>query len=124
MRNFPKLSPNSISILTARMKKKATQSISRYRISAVAFDHNDDFLAQTTNGVPMQGVEAKHGAGQHAEQILMRKFGSRIKTILISRVGHGGEWRPIRPCEKCQALANKLGIKIITIAECQESAFE
>ena len=124
MRNFPKLSSNSLDMLVKRMHKKASQSISRYRISAVAFDKNGEFIAQSFNNVPMEGVEPKHGAGIHAEAKLMRKYGTKVKTILISRVGHGGEWRPIKPCEKCQALASKLGVKIITIAECRESAFE
>ena len=119
MRNFPKLSANSIAILVQRMHKKAAQSISRYRVSAIAFDKNGEFIAQACNRVPSQGVEPKRGAGIHAEQLLMRKYGTLIKTIIISRVGHGGDWCPIKPCEKCQALANKLGIKIITIKECQ-----
>jgi hypothetical protein len=49
----------------------------------------------------------------------MMKYGNLIKTIFISRIGHGGEWRPIKPCENCKALADKLGIKLITIKECQ-----
>ena len=106
-------------MLVKRMRKKASQSISRYRISAIAFDKNGEFIAQSCNNVPMEGVEPKPGAGIHAEAKLMRKYGTRIKTILISRVGHGGEWRPIKPCNNCQALADKLGVKLITIKECQ-----
>ena len=119
MKNFPKLSKNSINILRTRMKKKASQSISRYHICAVAFNYDDEFIAQSMNSVPPTGVEASPGAGIHAEAKLMRMYGDKIKTILIARVGHGGEWRPIKPCNKCQSLANKFGIKIITIEECQ-----
>lgn len=121
MRNFPKLSANSISILTKRMKKKAAQSISKYHICAVAFDKRSEFIAQAFNTVPIDGVPPKMGSGLHAEAILMRKFKDRIKTILLSRVGHGGDWRPIKPCEKCQALAHKYGVKIVTIEECDDT---
>ena len=65
MRNFPKLSSNSLDMLVKRMHKKASQSISRYRISAVAFDKNGEFIAQSFNNVPMEGVEPKHGSGIH-----------------------------------------------------------
>ena len=87
-----------------RLKKKAAQSKSKYRISAIAFDERGDFVP---------------GIGVHAEYKLMMKYGSLIKTIFISRIGHSGEWRPIKPCANCQALADKLGIKLITIKECQ-----
>ena len=121
MRNFPKLSSNSIPILTRRMKKKAAQSISKYHICAVAFDKRSEFIAQAFNTVPIDGVAPRMGSGIHAEAKLIRKYKDRIKTILLSRVGHGGDWRPIKPCDKCQALAHKYGVKIITIEECDET---
>ena len=119
MRNFPKLSANSISIISERLRKKAGQSPSKYRISAIAFDERGDFVAQAFNGLPPDGVEGNPGIGVHAEYKLMMKYGSLIKTIFISRIGHGGEWRPIKPCVNCQALADKLGVKLITIKECR-----
>lgn len=121
MRNFPKLSANSLPILIGKLKKKAAQSHSKIRISAIAFDQRGEFIAQTFNQVPLEGVECKRGSGIHAEARLMRKYGNLVKTIVISRIGHGGDWRPIKPCGKCQALADKLGVKIITIDECKES---
>lgn len=119
MRNFPRLSNNSIDLLTQRMKKKASQSNSKYHISAIAFDERGDFIAQTKNEVPIDGVDPHPGAGVHAEAKLIRKYGTKVKTILLARVGHGGDWRYIKPCDKCQALADKMGVKIITIAECR-----
>ena len=115
MRNFPKLSSNSIPIIAHRLKKKAVQSPSKYRISAVAFDGRGEFLAQSFNGLPCAGIKIKTGCGVHAESKLMMKYGQLVKTIIISRVGHGGDWRPISPCKKCQALADKLGVKLISI---------
>jgi len=119
MRNFPRLSSNSLDIIASRLRKKAAQSRSKYRISAMAFDGHGDFVAQAFNGLPPEGVEGKPGIGVHAEYKLMMKYGDLIKTIFISRIGHRGEWRPIKPCANCQALADKLGVKLITIKECQ-----
>lgn len=85
----------------------------------MAFDHRGEFLARTFNSVPPPGIPAKYGAGIHAEAKLIRKYGGLIKTIIISRIGHGGDWRPIEPCENCKKLASKHGIKIITIDECK-----
>ena len=119
MRNFPRLSRNSLAILTFRLKKKAAQSRSKYRISAMAFDARGEFLGQAFNGLPMDEMDVKEGSGVHAEAKLMRKYGQIAKTIVISRIGNGGDWRPIQPCNNCQALAKKLGIKLITIEECR-----
>ena len=119
MRNFPRLSANSFGLIMLRLKKKASQSRSKYRISAIAFDERGDFVAQAFNGLPPDGVVGKPGIGIHAEWKLMMKYGSLIKTIIISRIGHSGEWRPIEPCGNCRALADKLGIKLITIEECR-----
>lgn len=119
MRNFPRLSSNSLGIIVLRLKKKAAQSRSKYRISAIAFDERGDFVAQAFNGLPPDGVVGKPGIGIHAEWKLMMKYGSLIKTIIISRIGHSGEWRPIKPCGNCRALADKLGIKLTTIEECR-----
>jgi hypothetical protein len=51
----------------------------------------------------------------------MRRYGSNIKTILISRVGHSGILRPISPCKTCQKVADKLGIKIISVEGVKEN---
>ena len=118
MRNFPKLSSNSLGLLSQRLKKKAEQSPSKTRVSAIAFDRNGDFIAQAFNTLPIDGVRLNKGAGIHAEAKLMRKYGTLVKTIIISRIGRGGAWLPIQPCEKCQELARKLGIKIVPIEEC------
>lgn len=117
MRNVPRLSSNSFPIILKRLGKKAAQSKSKYRISAMGFDYRGEFVAQAFNGVPPEGVESKIGAGIHAEAKLMRKYGTLVKTILISRIGHTGEWRPIEPCPRCRALAKRLGVKLVTIDE-------
>jgi hypothetical protein len=119
MRKMPRLSSNALPFLLEMLGKKASQSRSKYRISAMAFDKRGEFIGRAFNGLPPDGVEGKPGIGVHAEYKLMMKYGDLIKTIFISRIGHSGEWRPIKPCANCQALADKLGIKLITIKECQ-----
>jgi len=119
MRNFPRLSNNTLDFIILRLKKKASQSRSKYRISAMGFDNRGEFVAQAFNGVPLSGVKVKEGGGVHAEAKLMRKYGVLLKTIVISRIGHRGDWRPIEPCEKCRKLAEKLGVKLITIDQCK-----
>ena len=119
MRKRPRLSKNGFGILTHLLKKKAAQSASKYRISAMAFDSRGEFLGQAFNGLPMDEMDIKEGSGVHAEARLMRRYGKIAKTIVISRIGHKGDWRPIQPCQKCQQLADKLGIRLTTIEECR-----
>lgn len=118
MRNVPRLSNNSLPLIVKRLGKKAAQSKSKYRISAMGFDNRGEFVAQSFNGLPQDGVVGP-GTGRHAEAMLMMKYGELLKTIVISRIGHSGEWRPIKPCQNCQKLAEKLGVKLITIDQCK-----
>lgn len=101
-----------------KLRKKASQSKSKYRISAIGFDSRGEFVGQSFNGLPKPGCIGK-GMGIHAEARLMTKYGDLLKTIVISRIGHGGAWRPIQPCQNCQKLAEKLGVKLITIDQCK-----
>lgn len=119
MRKRPRLSSNALPFLLEMLGKKAAQSKSKYRISAMAFDSRGEFLGQAFNGLPMDEMNIKKGSGVHAEARLMRKYGQLAKTIIISRIGHKGDWRPIQPCPKCQQLADKLGISLTTIEECR-----
>ena len=82
------------------------------------FDKRGEFIAQAFNGLPQDGVIGP-GSGRHAEALLMAKYGDLLKTIVISRIGHGGEWRPIEPCHNCRKMADKLGVKLITIDQCK-----
>lgn len=118
MRNIPRLSSNSLPIILKRLGKKAAQSRSKYKVSAMAFDKRGEFIGRTFNGLPQDGVSGP-GSGRHAEAMLMTKYGDLISTIIISRIGHGGEWRPIKPCQNCQKMADKLGVKLLTIDQCK-----
>lgn len=59
----------------------------------------------------------REGGGYHAEALIMAKAKKKgIVRILICRVAkNSGELRPIHPCDKCRAIAEKLNITIKTI---------
>ena len=121
MRNMPRFQKNGMHIIIDRMRKKAHASRCESKISAFAFDKNGEYLGCANNLSRMGKYDPRFGKGRgiHAEMKLIHTYGERIKTIMICRVGLSGEWRPIKCCPRCQAIADKLGINVITITECQ-----
>lgn len=102
--------------LFMRMKKKASASPSQYKICCVALDKKGDVIGYTTNKFRKDNVQPLFGSGLHAEAFCMAKYYALgIKTLVIMRVGNSGDVLPIDPCEKCQEMANKLGIKILSV---------
>ena len=103
------------------LKKKASKSPSTYKISAIGFDKKGEVLGSVTNSYCMDGRELKHFGGRHAERLLISRYGALIKLIIICRVGgvKSGNVKllPIKPCYICQKVADKLGIKIISLYE-------
>ena len=102
------------------LKKKAEQSDCTYRVAAIAFDKKGDVLGYARNNHAVWNVLANNhvgraGTARHAERILMSRYGENIKSILICRVGHGGDLRPIDACSACKKVADKLGIKITSV---------
>jgi hypothetical protein len=55
------------------------------------------------------------GTAEHCEKRLIARFGKRIHTIVICRIGRSGELRPIDPCPSCKKTAAKYGIKIVSV---------
>lgn len=106
----------AINSIVARLKDKALQSPSKYKISAIAFSKKGNFIGIESNGVRCDLTSFK-GRGKHAEMALMKKYGNRIDTIYLFRVGLSAIPRPIEPCPACAATAKKLGIKIIPLVE-------
>lgn len=94
-----------------KARKKALQSNCHFKISAIGFSRKGNILGSVTNHHRF----SRKGGGKHAELRLMERFGMGLHTILICRVGKGGDILPIDPCYVCQAMADKLGIKIITV---------
>jgi cytidine deaminase len=56
------------------------------------------------------------GGGWHAERLVMEQAKARgIVRIIVCRVGKQGNLLPIEPCAVCQKIADKLGIKLVTL---------
>ena len=103
------------------LKKKAMHSPCTYKISGIAFSKKGNVLGHCTNNHSKWQVLEKTpigraGTAEHCEKRLIEKFGKRIHTIVICRVGRSGELRPIDPCKACSKLALKYGITIKTIS--------
>jgi hypothetical protein len=56
----------------------------------------------------------------HAEERLIHSSPPTLKTILIARIGKGGRFRPIDPCDDCLRLAEKRGITIVPFTDGEE----
>lgn len=102
------------------LHKKACKSSCTYKVSAVAFDKRGDVLGTAFNMHSSWNVLdfdtlGRAGTAKHPERLLIKRYGKHVKTILICRVGKGGDLRPIDPCPACRKAASKLGIKIISI---------
>ena len=99
--------------VTTILIRKALKSSCRYRVAAIALDKRGVPLAYAMNS---PRFSKPHG-GEHAEIAVMKKVSiERVKTILIARVNKAGDLLPIHPCETCERVATKYGIKIKTIA--------
>ena len=104
--------------LNERLKKKAIQSSSHYKVAAAAFTKHGNLLGMATNNRNMLFQSSRRGGGIHAERQLMKRFGNRISYIVLARVGRPGDVNlPIHPCRTCSKLASQLGIKILPIHE-------
>jgi hypothetical protein len=92
--------------------KKAMQSQCRFKISALGFNRKGELVASATNSFRF----CRKGGGLHAEAQVMKQAKRKgICTVLICRVNPNGLLLPIEPCENCMRLAEKLGIKIVSI---------
>lgn len=91
--------------------KKAQQSICKYKVAAMGFNHRGNCLGSMSNAPRF----SREGGSLHAELRLMRRYRSQLKTILIVRTNNKGELKPIEPCRVCAAVAEILGIKIRSI---------
>lgn len=94
-------------------KKKALQSICRYKISALGFNKKGELIFSSSNKPRFD----RKGGGIHAEMEVMLKAGPGLRTILICRVNRAGDLLPIEPCNICQEKADELNIKIYSIKE-------
>ncbi len=107
-------------MLLSFLKNKAKHSPCTYKISGVAISKKGNILGHCTNNHSKWQVLEKTpigraGTAEHCERKLIQKFGNRIHTIIICRIGRSGEIRPIDPCKTCAKLADKYGITIKTV---------
>lgn len=92
---------------------KALQSPCKFKISALGFNRKGELVMSVTNSFRFP----RKGGGIHAEARIMEQAKRKgIKTILICRVGLGGELLPIEPCEHCSKIAEKLNIRIVSLS--------
>ena len=92
-------------------RSKAGQSTCTFRVSAIGLNRAGDVIGTACN---MRGHNGK-GMGLHAEINLLRKFGRKIRTAIICRVGGTGNLLPIHPCNTCSKVYSRLGIDILTV---------
>lgn len=103
-----------------RLTQKAFTSPSKIKIAAVAFTKKGNFLGIESNGFRELSTgknDCFYGKGKHAEMALMKKYGKKIATIYLFRIGKSKTPLPIDPCPTCAKTAKKLGIKIIPLIE-------
>jgi len=100
--------------LIKQLQQKANQSISKFKVAAFGINMKGECVSKACNHFRF----GHKGGGIHAEMRIMKEAArKRIKTILICRVGRGGDLLPIDACPVCQQKADELGIKIISIKE-------
>jgi deoxycytidylate deaminase len=99
--------------ITKSIITKAQQSKCRYKVGAIAFDDKGDILGVSCN----KQFLSKTGGSIHAEMVLIRRYKTLIKTIVICRTNKTGNLCPIKPCNNCSKVAEKMGIKIISVEE-------
>ena len=95
-----------------KAKKKAQQSICKHRVSATGFDKSGNVLGSAINRPHL----SKIGGGIHAEISLLRRIDvKKLHSILLCRVGKGGNLLPIHPCENCKKVLDKLGVFVYSV---------
>jgi cytidine deaminase len=114
------ISQNHLKAIVNRLRNKSFNVRTTYKVTAVAYSSKGDILGYSSNNIREDFKPKRRGAGVHAERELIKKYGKKIKYIVISRFGNGGNILPIEPCEICQKVANKLGIKIIVLQDTLE----
>jgi len=100
------MSPNIID----KAIRRASKSICRYKVSAIGLNKKGEIIGSSVNTIRFNRLNG----GIHAEASLIGRYGSQLKTIIICRVNKTGGVLPIEPCDNCQKLANKFGIKIVS----------
>lgn len=99
--------------IVRRAIKKGQSSVCRQKVAAIGFDRGGNFIAVKRNDPRFD----KEGGSLHAEEALMNRYGKVLGTIVVLRTNTSGELKPISPCSRCSAQAEKLGVKILTVED-------
>ena len=105
-----------LGLIPKMVAKLAGDHGSAYRIAAAAYSKKGNLLGIEMNGW-RELVTNRRGTGKHAEAALIKKYGKKIDTIYILRVGNALDILPIHPCEACLNMASKIGAEIVPIHE-------
>jgi hypothetical protein len=112
-----KMSEKTLMSLIPKMVRKLPEEWRpTYRIAAAAFSKRGNLLGIEMNGW-RELATTRRGTGKHAEAALIKKYGRKIETIYILRIGNAGDILPIHPCEACKNMADKAGITIVPMHE-------
>lgn len=110
------LSPKDITLpLFHRMKRKAASNSSQYHLAAAGFDEKGELLSIETNSFRRDNIGTKKYSGYHVECRLLHRHGQKLHSIVLLRIGNGGDVLPIDPCPKCKAILDKVGVKVYPI---------
>lgn len=101
--------------LQKRMHRKAHSSPSQYHLACAAFNKKGELLGVTTNSFRKSNIMIRKYSGYHCEMKAVHRWGMKIKSILLLRIGNGGDILPIQACPKCRKVLDKLNIKVVEI---------
>ncbi len=103
-------------VLLDRMIKKGLGNVfNTYRVVCAAYNKRGELLGITTNSFRRDPIPLAKYSNCHCEMKALHRWGGSIKSMVIMRIGHGGDIRPIECCPKCEAVLKKCGIKVFTI---------
>jgi len=104
-------------IIKQRLIDKAKKGPASYKVSAIALNKKGEILGFSVCSQRRSIRLNRRGSGVHAERKLISQYGTRIKIIIICRVGKNDILSPIHPCITCKRIADRLNIKIYSISE-------
>lgn len=99
------------------IKKVNNNTSVNYPIVAVGINKYGDIVGTASNKINNFKYSSKKGNGKHAERELIKKFGKKIRTIILYRKGFNGSCLPIHPCKTCQKIIDKYNIKVLQFVE-------
>ena len=94
--------------------KKATKrpKHATHGVIALGFNHKGDYVGMRSNNFGcLNATGLGRGKGKHAERELIKRYGAKIRKIVIIRSGRSGSLIAMHPCENSQKVIDKLGIK-------------